>query len=246
MGLNNEHALTTERPWVVFDIETAPLPNAAEFIDPPDLSEISAPSNYKNAEAIADYVARERERLTAKHQRACQEKAALDWNVGRIVAIGAQTEADTRPTVLTCNMEPGEALALTWLWERICSRRPVVGFNIRSFDVPFCIQRSRFLKVAPERLSLARFDNHDLCDLADLLTFSDTQTTKVMSHSLAAFAKRFGIRHDETVSGADIPALVANGDWRAIEAHCRADVETTVALAARLGVIRPRVREAVA
>ena len=37
---------------------------------------------------------------------------------------------------------------------------------------------------------------------------------------------------------ADIQSLVNAGDWDAIAAHCRADVELTVGLAKRLGHLR--------
>jgi hypothetical protein len=37
--------------------------------------------------------------------------------------------------------------------------------------------------------------------------------------------------------GADIAGLVAAGDYDAVAAHCRCDVQTTVALAKRMGVL---------
>lgn len=238
MGLNNENAIGTVRPWVVFDIETAPLPNAADFLEPPDLDDITAPANYKDETKIAAYIEDAKVKRLEKHAHDCADKAALDWNVGRIVAIGLQTESMDTPQVGIAETETREREILFWLWETITSRRPVVGFNIRQFDVPYAVQRSRLLRLLAPRLSLARFDNHDLCDLFDLLTFSDTQTTKVMRHSLARFAQRFGVPHDGRVSGAEIPRLVAEGDWEAIHGHVAADVQTTVALAEQLGVIR--------
>lgn len=237
MGLNNENA-GSSRPWIVFDIETAPIPNAADFLEPPDLDDIEAPSNYKDTEKIAAYIADAKVKRVAKHAKDCAEKAALDWNVGRIVAIGLQTESMDAPQVAIAETEKREREMLFWLWETLSTRRPVVGFNIRSFDVPYCIQRSRLLGLVPPRLSLARFDNHDLCDLFDLLTFSDTQDTKVMRHTLGRFAQRFGVPHDDSIHGSEIPGLVAAGQWSEIEAHVTADVQTCVALAEHLGVVR--------
>ena len=47
--------------------------------------------------------------------------------------------------------------------------------------------------------------------------------------------------------GQDVPALIAAGHWDAVLAHVTADVEATVALARRLGVIaRDQPVEAVA
>lgn len=225
------------RPWVVFDIETAPLTNAADFIDPPDVEDISAPANYKDAEKIAAYIADAKVKRVEKHARDCAEKAALDWNVGRVVAIGMQTESMTSPQVAIAEDEKREREMLFWFWETLASRRPVCGFNIRSFDVPFCVQRSRLLGLIPSRLSLARFENHDLADLFDLLTFSDTQDTKIMRHTLRRFAQRFGLSVPDGISGKDIPALVSIGAWDDVIAHVSADVSLTVALAQRLSVI---------
>lgn len=239
MGLNNENA-PASRPWVAFDIETAPMPNAADFLEPPDLDDIEAPANYKDPLKIAAYIEDAKVKRVEKHQRDCAEKAALDWNVGRIVAIGLQTEGMDAPQVAIADSEKREREILFWLWETVATRRPVIGFHIRNFDVPYCIQRSRLLGLTTPRLSLARFDNHDLCDLFDILTFSDTQDTKVMRHTLGRFAQRFGVPHDDSISGADIPGLVAAGQWDAIEAHVTADVTTTVALADQLGVVRVR------
>lgn len=247
MGLNNDNAIVSARPWVVFDIETAPLVNAGDFIDPPNLDDIEAPGNYKDPDKIAAYIADAKVKKAEKYARDCAEKSALDWNVGRVVCIGLQTESMAAPLVSIADTEKREREILFWLWETISTRRPVCGFGIRPFDLPFCIQRSRFLGVVPPRLSLARFDNRELADLSDILTFSDTQDTKVMRHSLKAFCRRFGIPITDDTSGKDIAGMVAAGDWDGVSAHCTSDVEITVALGQRLGVIpAPAPIEAVA
>ena len=247
------------RPWVVFDLETAPLPNAVEFLElipdaVPDDSPIEADRRLTDPVKIAADL--EKKRLArieqdreaqekVEQQRATRlERASLDWNVGRIVAVGLQTESMDAPQTAIAEDEKREREILFWLWETLSARRPVVGFRIRSFDVPYAIQRSRLLRLVPPRISLARWENHDLCDLFDLLTFSDTQDTKVMRHTLARFAQRFGVQHDASISGADIPTLVAAGEWDQVRAHVHADVETTVALAEQLGVIRREQRTA--
>lgn len=237
MGLNNENAVVGARPWIAFDIETAPLVNAGDYIDPPNLDDIEAPANYKDPEKIAAFVADAKVKKAEKYARDCAEKAGLDWNVGRVVCVGLQTEAMTEPQVSVAETEKREREVLFWLWETISARRPVCGFRIRTFDLPFCIQRSRFLGVMPPRLSLARFDNRELADLFDILTFSDTQDTKVMRHSLKSFGKRFGIPCDDNTDGKDIAAMVAADDWDGIANHCASDVQLTVELAKRLGVI---------
>jgi len=68
-----------------------------------------------------------------------------------------------------------------------------------------------------------------------------------MKRTLKAFCKRFGIPVNDAINGSEIPALVAAGKWEEVAAHCRADVELTVQLAHRLGIVNeiPRPAEAV-
>ena len=55
--------------------------------------------------------------------------------------------------------------------------------------------------------------------------------------SLEFYCKRFGIVVPDEVTGADIGALVAAGEWRRVHDHVRADVEKTTELARRVGVL---------
>ena len=70
-----------------------------------------------------------------------------------------------------------------------------------------------------------------------MLTFNGLRGETVMRHTVKNFAKRFGIPVNDTIKGADIPALVAAREWEKIAAHVRSDVELTVALARKLGVL---------
>jgi hypothetical protein len=67
-----------------------------------------------------------------------------------------------------------------------------------------------------------------------------------MRRTLKAFCRRFGIPCTDTIDGKDVPGLVSAGDWEAVAAHVRADVEMTLALAVKLGVVRQEAAEAVA
>src|SRR5688500_17752824 len=91
MGLNNTDSLR-----VVLDIETAPLPDCADYLD---LSQFSAPSNWKDPDKIQANV--------KEQQDAAIARAALDVDLCQIVAIGFQREDWNEPEVITLNDEPG-------------------------------------------------------------------------------------------------------------------------------------------
>ncbi len=224
MGYDND--MLPDISPVVVDIETAGLPNAADFLEP-----VHAAKNLKDPEKVkADIEARTAER---------DGKLALDWNVGRIVALGWWTETHGT-TALLCKDESLERAALGTFW-RECKHRTIVGFNIKGFDLKFMVQRSRYLGVPYPLLDLGKYTRKGIIDLFSELTFNDgTYDQGAMRRTLHAFCRRFGIAVDDTVTGADVPALVAADDWAPILAHVKSDVELEVALAIKLGVIQPQ------
>lgn len=222
---------------VVVDIETAPLENVREFLDPPDLENLEPPKNYTKADTIAKWREEEAVKRLADFERDCTDKTALDFNCARIVALGLWT-ADLGVKTYLCHDAARETWLLDHFWTFVSSRL-IVGFSIREFDLPMLIQRSRYLGVPHRSPDLGRYARgNGIIDLRDLLTFNDMRYEAIMPRSAKAFARRFGIPITDTISGKEIPALVAAGDWDAVEAHVRADVEMEVALAQRLGVIQ--------
>jgi hypothetical protein len=208
---------------IVVDIETAGLENVAEFLEP-----VQAAKNLVDPKKIeADIAAR-----TADRNR----KIALDYNVGRIVAIGWWTE-DLGTEIRLCQDYIDEGASLRAFW-RECRHRTIVGFNIKGFDLRYMVQRSRYLGVPYPLLDFSKYTKKGVTDLYLELTFSDAQYDQgVMRRSLHAFCKRFGLEVTDDIKGADIPALVAAGEWGKVEAHVRSDVALTVALARKLGVV---------
>lgn len=224
MGFNND--MLPDISPIVVDIETAGLPEAADFLEP-----VSAAKNLKDPEKIAaDIAARTAER---------DSKLALDWNVGRIVALAWWTERDGM-RVRLCPDENFEYSALREFWED-CRHRTIVGFNIKGFDLKFMIQRSRYLGIPYPLLDLGKYTRKGIIDLFSELTFNDgTYDQGAMRRTLHAFCRRFGIPVGDALSGAEIPALVAAGEWEQVKAHVTSDVELEVALAIKLGVIQPQ------
>lgn len=209
---------------IVVDIETTGLENAAFFLEPvtPD-ARLKDPA--KIEADIADKTA------------ARASKIGLDWNVGRIVALGYWTEA-AGEMVGVCQDESSEAASLINFWH-MAQHRTIVGFNVKGFDIRFMVQRSRLLGINYPQLDFSKYSRKGIEDLYLLLTFGDgTYDQGAMRRTLHAFCRRFGIPVEDTTTGKEIPALVAAGKWEAIAAHCRSDIGLTLALARKLGVIQ--------
>lgn len=225
MGYNNRQALR-----VVFDIETVPLPDAADYID---VSAFSAPANYKDPVKIAANL--EEQKVSAI------SKAALDVDLCRVVAIGWMQEDHNEPTVRLIPMaDPAlEASVLRDFWDML-DERATVGKNSLAFDLPVLLRRSLYLGVHAPEISLDRYRTPHV-DLQQRLTYNGTIKP---ARSLDFYCKRFGIDVPDAVTGKQIGELVAAGDWPSVEAHCRADVLKTKALAERMGLLRQQSRMA--
>jgi hypothetical protein len=219
----------------VFDLETSAHPDAALYIVPPDLDAIQAAGNLKDPEKIAADIEKKRAAAQADYERSL-DRCALDWNLNRIVALGLHNVGDGGPQVIVCKNEKDEKAALATFWLATKGRR-LVGFCSRTFDAPVLIQRSRYLGVPYRELSLAKWGRGDVTDLREILTFDDARYEAIMPRSLDAFCKRFGIVVTDDWTGADVPALIKQGNWDGVMAHCRADLERTRLLAERIGVL---------
>jgi DNA polymerase elongation subunit (family B) len=236
---------------VVVDIETVGLPNASDYLEPipdavPDLTPVEADKRLTDPVKIAadmdkKVAARAQANLDAQAKVEARRadrlgRLGLDWNVGRIVAIGYWTETGGLVT-RTCMTEETEAFGLGDVW-KVARNRTIITFNGRNFDLPFMAQRSRYLGIPHPTLDLRPYEGgRGNIDLWLELTFGRKETP-CMRTTLGAFCKRFGIEHDDSISGKDIGALVAAGEWEKVEAHVKADVLATVALARRLRIIQ--------
>jgi hypothetical protein len=223
VGLNNEGLASVQwqrQEFCVFDIETAPILDAADYIEVGD-----PPANYKKLDTIESWRKERFEKLLAD--------AALDLDLLRIVAIGVKTERAENAAIIR---DPErEAAALDWFW-KVAENRTLIGFNISSFDLLALLRRSLYLGVTTPRLRTTRYtvgEAGEVVDLADILSFNRIEH----KHSLPFYCKRFGIEHKDTVRGADIPMLVTMKQWEQVEAHVRSDVKVEHALAVRVGVL---------
>jgi predicted PolB exonuclease-like 3'-5' exonuclease len=222
MGMNSENALMTGRSWMVFDIETCPMPGCQQYLT----DQIEAPSTYKDAAKIAAYIAEKQ----AKHVA----EAGLDVDLCEVVAIaGAFHDTDwcqTRETTSEADMLDG-----FWRFVATIQREHgnLVGFNCLGFDLPILLRRSLYLDVPTPKVKIDKYRHDGVIDLLDVLTFQ----WRMRMRSLAFYSRRFGIPHDDAVKGEHVAGLVAAGDWATVAAHVRSDVASTKALAQRIGLI---------
>lgn len=223
MGYNNENSTSTS---IVFDCETVAIDGAGAYLEP-----VSAPANYKDEAKIAAYC--------EQAQKDALGKAALDIDLGRIVALGSTHGAEDVIVALARD-EQDEADILRAFWSRVSSestynRPTLIGFNCLGYDLPLMLRRSMYLGVKAPRFQMGKYRHDGIEDLMLHLSFDGM----VKYRGLSFYCKRFGLEVPDETSGSDIAALHAAGDWDGIANHCRADVLKTAALARRVGVLGP-------
>jgi hypothetical protein len=231
---------------IIVDIETAPLVDAEQYLDPPspleppDLAAITPAKNLVDpAKILADIEKRQKlamaEYAVAQFQQAAKwqetiDSCALHPDLGRIVCLGWTMLGDPKPRVITCKDATDERFALEQFWRdyTTATNPQLVTYNGLSFDLPYLQRRSLYLGVRFPPLNLDRFRTPHL-DLMQHLSFN-----------------RFNIPNEDSTTGREIGAMVKAGDWAGVSAHCAADVIGTKQLAQRLGLIErtaPQVAE---
>lgn len=134
---------------LVFDIETKASPDAGEFVS------VQAPGNYKDPEKIREYIAEKKLEAT--------EKAALDPDLGEIVAIGVSMDGDIQV------MMGEEATFLKEFWNLWSKSDLQIGYNIINFDIPYLLRRSMAHKVPAPSIALSKYKVGPVYDLMNIL-----------------------------------------------------------------------------
>jgi hypothetical protein len=224
------------RSPIVVDIETCAHGCAAEYLEPLNLDGIKPAGNLKDPIKIELDIAKRKADAIAEYGEKLS-RAALDWNLSRIVALAWSTDGGETIVVKPCANEAEEAMALLAFWKD-AEHRQIMGFAARTFDVPTLIQRSRLLDIKHRMVNLARFGKGSVIDLREILTFDDARYEAIMPRSLKMFCKRFGLEVDDPIDGKDIAQLMAEGNWDGIISHVTSDVRLTAKLAQRIGVLQ--------
>lgn len=129
-----------------------------------------------------------------------------------------------------------ETELLTAFWDVARHYDSIVTFNGRGFDVPFLYLRSALMNVPISRKDWLgyRYQVEPHCDLAEQFTFYGVsgKDGAARRFNLDFYCKAFGIPSPkaEGVSGADVNALLAAGEYRTIAEYCLRDVRATVLL----------------
>jgi hypothetical protein len=213
---------------IVFDVETAPLPETelAALLPPFDPAEVRT-GNLKDPEKIAAKIAE----AQANHFRDFLDKAALDPLTGRVLVIGLLDQGGVR--ILD---NENEAAVLREFWT-VCRGEQgrinqLVGFNTHLFDLPFLIRRSWKHRVpVPFGVRRGRYWGDEMVDLREAWQLGDRQARG----SLDSIAKHLGIG-GKTGNGADFATLWQTDRAKAGE-YLRNDLELTAKLADVLGCL---------
>lgn len=215
------------RTPAVIDIETSVIPDIGDYQE--DL--LRVPGRYRDPEKIAKWIE------DAKEKQA--NFAALDVDLARIVAVCWTTDGKKLKGGIAKTLEE-ERVLLEKFWSHTWGKYTYIGFNILDFDLPVLVRRSQYLDVTYPDIELGRYRHAGSVDLMQILTWDG----KVSPRSMNFYCKRFGITGPEDKhNGADVPGLVAMGDYESVKRHCAADVIKEWKLAERLGVIEQPVAQ---
>lgn len=222
---------------IYLDTELCAIDGVMAYYDEAAEAEIEAPSNYKDPEKIAAYIAREKANRRAQHVN----KAALDPDLCRIAYLGVWWPQFNHPMLVPCANEHEEREALEQWWDGYGEGEMVCGFNVRPFDLSIIYRRSLYLGVRTKHIDRDRYRATCVIDLFELLN----EGRKDRMRSLAWYLKRFGLDtglHDD-IDGAQVPALVALNTpeaWEKVRLHLLCDLVGTRLLARR---VVPSLRE---
>jgi len=208
--------------WLVVDVATAAIDGAGSFLDP-----VSAPSNWKDPEKIAAYVAEK----TAEREA----HAALDLDLARLTAIGTYGQLDEAPAVGLLRTEDEERGALRRLATRLDARLTLVTYSGFSFDLPVLMRRAKYLGVPFPKLNLDRYRSPHV-DVMLELSYRDPSRRR----SLGFYVRRHGWTDlAKPLEGAEESQVHQSGRWDELLLSVGHDLLATARLARWEGLIHP-------
>ncbi len=142
-----------------FDIETEANKDALKYLETP-----TAPSNWKDPDKIKAYI--------EEKQQEQIERAALDADFGKIVAIGVKIDdSDTLSMVIGNGYDATERDLIQDFWNVYGGNHgQSCGYNIIGFDLPYLMRRSFDLGIKPSIIpNLAKYQTSPTLDLMMVL-----------------------------------------------------------------------------
>lgn len=202
------------------DVETGPCSeDKAQAFMP----EFEAPANYKDPEKIKAHI--------EEQKRVWRESCALSAMTGNVLCVGL---LNTKEVFSTCQGEEKSIVttSLGIIIMHLHSGGTVVGFCIRSFDMPFLIRRAWALGVeVPATLfDRGRYLHEGIIDVAERWACGSRDPRDRIS--LKNLATHLGIG-EKTGDGADFAQLYATDRTKALE-YLRTDLVLTKAAYERM------------
>lgn len=197
---------------LIIDIETrtAVAPEMARYME----ARIEPPKNYRDADKINAYLEEKR--------RAVYERAALSPLTAEVAVAGLawRGEGATEWELEVLDARYGEEQLLRALDERVTALDPrrIVTYNGTRFDIPFISARYAIRGMSSYQWPTGKDYQH--IDMFRLL--GEQGSLEQWSIALGMGNKGF--------SGADVPALIAAGEWDTVREHCEDDVACTAEL----------------
>lgn len=193
----------------------------------------------KHEAAVADYEAKAAKE-EADYWQEVVDRAALSALTGRVLAIGYGNETQCTVDHIDSEKRAGdEAAILAHFWskfvERQKSRQKMIGFNIKTFDVPFIAQRSFILGVdVPEGYMEGDWPSKTFVDLNTRWMAG----SRGFNGNLDEISRACGVgQKPEGVSGALFYELYGKPETRSIALdYAINDVVLTRAIAMRIGI----------
>lgn len=213
--------------YLVLDLETVAIPNAADFLP---IGDIKPDGRLKDPAKIEADIKQQQQDLIGK--------AALDMDLARVVCAGL-LPSDAVVSVVKDEAQEAALLGVLAQELEVYSRDFVtlVTFNGHKFDLPLLMRRAKYLGVPFPKINLDRYKSPHI-DLYEELTMRGA----IKAHGLRWYMRRLGwtdlIDADPFKDGgSDVAQACAEGRWDDIAAHCRVDVTATLRLAQWMGLI---------
>lgn len=212
--------------FLIIDIATSGIDGAERYLDD---EVISAPSNYRDPQKIAEYIEGKRAERAAR--------LALDLDLCRITAIGYAVVDDRSDGIFSCPTEADERMALQFISEYFANwDYQVITFGGLRFDLPVIMRRCLYHGLPMPSISLDKYRTADV-DLYDRLTHHGA----VGGHSLQFYVKRLGWTDlVKPLTGEEESRVPQTGRWAELEQSVRHDVVAIRRLAEWLQVLPKR------
>ncbi len=215
--------------YCVFDIETAPLPEAELEAMIPEFDPEDVKIGNRKPETAKDYI----EVKCVEHRKRFIDRAALSPLTGSVCAIGMIDGDGTEPSTIMGDEK--SILSSFFLYHEVARFNTAwIGFNIAEFDCPFLMRRAWKLGLTPPKFFRHRYLEDNVIDLMQVWRCGARNDDV----SLDRLSRFLGVG-EKKVSGADFHKLLVTDPEAARDYLCH-DLELTRDIAIKMGVIERR------